>query len=80
MQSWTRDARHRQALTTVAFGLVGVERVVIRCDVSNAPSAAVPRKLGFTLHGTEAAPIKAPAETGTFLVWIRTRAAASASG
>ncbi len=67
------------ALTTVAVGLVGVERVVIRCDVSNAPSAAVPRKLGFTLYGTEDAPIKAPAETGTFLVWIRTRTPATAS-
>jgi RimJ/RimL family protein N-acetyltransferase len=68
------------ALTTVAFGLTDVARVVIRCDESNLASAAVPRKLGFTLHGTEPAPVRAPAETGTFLVWIRTRASAAASG
>jgi RimJ/RimL family protein N-acetyltransferase len=67
------------ALTTVAWTLDGVERVVIRCDVSNHASAAIPRKLGFALYGTEAVPVKAPAETGTFLVWVRTRAAAGAA-
>jgi RimJ/RimL family protein N-acetyltransferase len=66
------------ALTTAAFGLDEVERVVIRCDESNAASAAVPRKLGFTLHGAEDAPVKAPAETGTYLVWIYTPAPAAA--
>jgi len=37
------------ALTRVAFLVDHVERVDIRCDVDNLKSAAVPRKLGYTL-------------------------------
>ena len=36
------------ALTKVAFEVDGVQRVEIHCVVSNARSAAVPRKLGYT--------------------------------
>jgi RimJ/RimL family protein N-acetyltransferase len=38
------------ALTRVAFEIVGVGRVEIRCDPKNVASAGVPRKLGFTLE------------------------------
>ncbi len=37
------------ALTRVAFRVDHVERVDIRCDVDNVKSAAIPRKLGYTL-------------------------------
>ena len=39
-------------LTRVAFEAAGVDRVDIRVNTSNDRSAAVPRKLGFTLEGT----------------------------
>lgn len=38
-----------RALMEVAAGLPGIETVEIRCDARNEPSAAVPRRLGFTL-------------------------------
>lgn len=38
------------ALTRVAFEIVGVGRVEIRCDPRNVASAGVPRKLGFRLE------------------------------
>jgi RimJ/RimL family protein N-acetyltransferase len=40
------------ALTRVAFELLGVKRVEIHCDPQNLASAAVPRKLGYTLEAT----------------------------
>lgn len=40
------------ALTRVAFEALSVERVEIHCDPRNERSAAVPRKLGFTLDAT----------------------------
>jgi len=40
------------ALTRVAFEVDRVERVEIHCAVENVRSAAVPRKLGYTLDGT----------------------------
>ncbi len=40
------------ALTKVAFEVVGVDRVEIRCDPHNVRSAAVPRKLGYGLEAT----------------------------
>jgi RimJ/RimL family protein N-acetyltransferase len=38
------------ALTRVAFEIVRVGRVEIRCDPKNVASAGVPQKLGFTLE------------------------------
>ncbi|MBD0347524.1 MAG: GNAT family N-acetyltransferase [Thermoleophilia bacterium] len=40
------------ALTRVAFAVCGADRVEIRVDPPNAPSAAIPRKLGFTEEAT----------------------------
>ncbi|HYH80384.1 MAG TPA: GNAT family protein [Longimicrobium sp.] len=40
------------ALTRVAFDIVGVRRMEIRCDPRNVRSAAVPRKLGYTHEAT----------------------------
>jgi RimJ/RimL family protein N-acetyltransferase len=41
-----------RALLTIAEGLPRVSCVEIRCDERNAPSAAVPRRLGFVLADT----------------------------
>lgn len=40
------------ALTRVAFEVDGVDRVEIHCDPANTRSAAVARKLGYTLEAT----------------------------
>ena len=40
------------ALTRVAFELCGVDRVDIRVDPENAPSLAIPRRLGFVEEAT----------------------------
>lgn len=57
------------ALTRAALALPGVERVEIRCDVANKASAAVPRKLGFTLVEVVTRHAAAPAETGRGMIW-----------
>lgn len=44
-----------RAMLHVARGLPGMRRAEIHCDPRNAPSAAVPRRLGFRLE-TESAP------------------------
>jgi RimJ/RimL family protein N-acetyltransferase len=61
--------RAAAALTEVGRRLRGVEHVLIFCDAANVRSAAIPRRLGFTLRRTEARAIEAPAESGTTLVW-----------
>ncbi len=40
------------ALTKVGFEVMHVKRMEIHCAVDNVASAAVPRKLGYTLEGT----------------------------
>ena len=40
------------ALTKVAFELEGLDRVEIHCDPANLGSAAIPKKLGYTLEAT----------------------------
>ena len=57
---WIRASRVRRGYATevsavlarVAFDVCGVERVEIRVDPANAPSLAVPRKLGFREEAT----------------------------
>jgi RimJ/RimL family protein N-acetyltransferase len=58
-----------RALTSAAFGLPGITRVEIHCDVANAPSAGVPRRLGYRLDRIEDVPLAAPGETGRQMVW-----------
>lgn len=60
----TRSVR---ALAALAFERA--ERVVIRCDVANTRSAAVPERLGFTLVRIEDVEPAAPANTGRMMVW-----------
>ncbi|HEX9166298.1 MAG TPA: GNAT family N-acetyltransferase [Gemmatimonadales bacterium] len=42
-----------QAMLDVARSLPRITQVVIRCDERNAPSGAVPRRLGFAMTDTE---------------------------
>ncbi|MFJ5231874.1 GNAT family N-acetyltransferase [Kitasatospora sp. NPDC088391] len=62
-----------RALTGAGFALPGIDRVEIHCDETNAASAAVPRKLGYTLDRIESAAVTAPAETGRKMFWVTER-------
>jgi RimJ/RimL family protein N-acetyltransferase len=61
------------ALTEIALRTDGVERVLIYCDEANDRSAAVPRRLGFSLSRVATRAPEAPAETGREMVWTRER-------
>ena len=79
---WIRSDRTGQgyataaarALTSAAFELLGVDAVYVTMDQANLASAAVPRKLGFTLASEQVRPIQAPGHTGRGYVWSTTRA------
>jgi ribosomal-protein-serine acetyltransferase len=66
----TRAAR---LLTEAALARPDVRAVEIRHDEANAASGAVPRRLGYTLVGDAPNHAPAPADSGTDLVWRRTR-------
>ncbi len=59
-----------RALTSAALALPGITRAEIHCDESNAASAAVPRKLGYTLDRIVQEAPTAPAETGRKMIWL----------
>jgi len=48
-------------------------QIAIRMDQANAASAAIPRKLGFTLDHEEEHEVRAKGQTGRRFVWIRDR-------
>jgi RimJ/RimL family protein N-acetyltransferase len=66
----TRAAR---LLTEAALQVPDVHAVEIRHDRANTASGAVPRRLGYTLVGQAPNRRPAPADSGTDLVWRRTR-------
>lgn len=57
-----------RAVLAVAAELPNVSRVEIRCDARNHPSAAVPRRLGFSLEST--VPPAAADSAGELQVWV----------
>jgi ribosomal-protein-serine acetyltransferase len=64
------------ALTAAALALPGVDRVEIHHDVANLASGRIPAKLGYARLGerpTRDLWPRAPAETGTDVVWQLTR-------
>jgi RimJ/RimL family protein N-acetyltransferase len=62
--------RATAALTDAALTVDGVERVLVYCDEANTASAAIPRRLGFTLDRIVAVPPEAAAETGRQQEWV----------
>ncbi|MFN8017404.1 MAG: GNAT family N-acetyltransferase [Acidimicrobiales bacterium] len=68
-------------LTTAAFALDRIERVVILHDETNLRSRRVPERLGYRCTGAIAsAHEQAPEDTGVDLVWEVSRAAWAAGG
>ena len=63
--------RSAAALTDIALSLPGVTRVEIHCDEANTRSAGVARRLGYRLDRVEPRPVRAPAESGWAMVWIK---------
>ncbi len=64
-----------RAALDVAHALPSLARFEIRCDAANAPSAAVPRRLGFRLEETvEAEGVKEGAPPVALQVWVLERA------
>ena len=67
-----------EAITSVALGMPGVDRVEIHCDAANVASAGVARKLGYRLERIEERRPEAPGESGRLMVWVRDREIADA--
>jgi RimJ/RimL family protein N-acetyltransferase len=65
------------ALTEAGRQLEGVDRMIIVCDEANVRSAAIPKRLGYTLERVERRPPEAPGETGHMQIWIVDRIAAT---
>jgi RimJ/RimL family protein N-acetyltransferase len=59
------------ALTNTSLALAGVTTVYVRCDERNTRSAAVPRRLGYTLDRTIVRAPEAPGEAGRLMIWSR---------
>jgi RimJ/RimL family protein N-acetyltransferase len=62
--------RAATVLVDAALALPDVHRLEIHCDEANVRSAAVPRRLGFTLDRMVDDGIQAPAEVGRDMVWV----------
>jgi RimJ/RimL family protein N-acetyltransferase len=62
-----------RALTEAGLEVDGVDQMIIVCDEANVRSAAVPRRLGYTLERVEARAPEAPAETGRMQIWVTGR-------
>ncbi len=75
------DATGKGLMTRVAGALGdfvlaqgGIDRVEIHCDEANQASAAVPRRLGYTLIGVEPTVRPGgPAGSGRHMIWARGR-------
>jgi RimJ/RimL family protein N-acetyltransferase len=63
--------RSASRLTDIALALPGIERVEIHCDEANVRSAAVARRLNYRLDSVEPRPVRAPAESGRAMVWVK---------
>ena len=69
-----------RAMTPVALGLPGVNRVEIHCDEANAASAAIPRKLGYRLDRICRHEPEAPGERGRRMIWVKESGQADRGG
>lgn len=64
-----------RALTAAGRRLDGVERMLVVCDEANVRSAAIPRRLGYTLDRVEERSPEAPGESGRMQIWSLDRTA-----
>ena len=64
--------RGAAALTEVALAQPKIDTAAIYCDEANERSAAIPRRLGYTLVGVHRRAPEAPGETGREMLWTKT--------
>lgn len=62
-----------QAAVALALSLPGMSRVTIHCDEQNAPSAALPRRLGFEHVATIEEPAHSGLPAARLQIWEYTR-------
>jgi RimJ/RimL family protein N-acetyltransferase len=68
------------ALTRVGLSMPNIERIEIRCDPQNRPSAAVPARLGYRLLRTSLEPVPySDGEVAPTMVWALERADSQAA-
>ncbi len=68
------------ALTRVGLAMPGIERIEIRCDPENGPSAAVPVRLGYRLLRTSLEPVPySDGEVASTMVWELERSESAAA-
>ncbi|WP_405137596.1 GNAT family N-acetyltransferase [Nocardia sp. NBC_01388] len=65
--------RSAAELTRIALALPGIDHAEIRCDAANIRSAEVARRLGYRLDRIEPREVRAPAESGRGMFWIKDR-------
>jgi RimJ/RimL family protein N-acetyltransferase len=68
-----------RALTESGLALGGIDRMIIVCDEANLRSAAIPKRLGYTLDHVEERTPEAPGETGRMQIWVVDRDNAAAT-
>jgi len=64
-------SRSARELTRILLGLPHINRVEIHCDEANLRSVAVAERLGYRLDRIEDDGVRAPAESGRGMVWIK---------
>jgi RimJ/RimL family protein N-acetyltransferase len=64
-----------RALTRVGLSVRSIDRMIIACDEANVRSAAIPRRLGYTLECVEERAPEAPGESGRMQLWVTDRVA-----
>jgi RimJ/RimL family protein N-acetyltransferase len=58
------------AVTRAALAVDGIQRIEIHCDQANTRSVALAGRLGYQLTRTEIRPIRTPAESGRWQIWV----------
>jgi RimJ/RimL family protein N-acetyltransferase len=61
--------RVTEALGRAGASMPDVTRIEIHCDADNTRSAAIPKRLGYSLVRVEDREILAPAESGKHLIF-----------
>ena len=69
-----------RALTDIALGLPGIERVEIHCDQANRASRRIPERLGYQLDRIVPHEVTAPGESGQRMIWVYPPAVRATSG
>jgi RimJ/RimL family protein N-acetyltransferase len=68
-----------RALTTTGGRVRSIKQTIIVCDEANIRSAAIARRIGYSLQRVETRPPEAPGESGRMQIWVSEGKAPSAT-